>query len=783
VKVFTKFEDLPAHLRKQDSGVKFEDGWLTSPLRLDFPSFHDGNEANIAVRLTLKGSAKDAADFLCNIALRYDDLDAGGVYVFRQTPSIIQFARAALPTKKRPTKPKDEVFPPQGFHGAPNQPWTIEFGVVGSRLIARRNGSLLPIETDATIRSGRTPGSIVTPNAIRDIEVINLDGLPEAEALRILGVDEKGNDLRALAAKQEQQMAEQAKAADAMAAIPELKTLHEQFVKLQAERVIAPFEADVAKLNTGYLGGLDRKITEMKQKGDLDGVLALEEEKKAVTGARTPSSAVVPITAEADEGVRAPTLKDLRQIYRDSFAKLDATRAANLKLLTGPLTIRLKQLESTLTQQNRIDHAKTVREYWEGLGKKGSSDVPSGATQPDRNASTGGAAATMNEAGKSARAPLKKFPPGDDRKAAEWVLSVGGSVRVFGINKNLTDPSELPRGRFELEGVYLEFTSTNRPKGPIDNLLPLAGLKGLRQLTIEVVPLTEVHFEVLPSIPELTGLSLERTGATDALFAHLAGTNLRLFDITTEPAITGEGIGVLAAAKSLERVNFAGIRPSEEGLRQIGTLETLTTLSLSGSVQLLRDEHLPLLVGLKRLNNLVLRRTAITAEGLAGMKSWSDLPELGFDIHPGNAASEVAVLAKAFPKLEKLSFEGESTWDYSADDIRALAGFARLKSVSANGGAKIDDEALNGFMSLPKLERLSFQSCSNLTDAGLETVAQHKSLRTLILENLPRITDAGLDHLTGLKSLINLNLPRCSTLTDAAIAAFQKARLDVKVTR
>jgi hypothetical protein len=31
---------------------------------------------------------------------------------------------------------------------------------------------------------------------LRDIEVINLDGLPEAEALRLLGVDEKGNDLR-----------------------------------------------------------------------------------------------------------------------------------------------------------------------------------------------------------------------------------------------------------------------------------------------------------------------------------------------------------------------------------------------------------------------------------------------------------------------------------------------------------------------------------------------------------------------------------------------------------
>jgi len=30
---------------------------------------------------------------------------------------------------------------------------------------------------------------------IRDIEVINLGGLPEAEALRLLGVDEQVNDL------------------------------------------------------------------------------------------------------------------------------------------------------------------------------------------------------------------------------------------------------------------------------------------------------------------------------------------------------------------------------------------------------------------------------------------------------------------------------------------------------------------------------------------------------------------------------------------------------------
>lgn len=217
-----------------------------------------------------------------------------------------------------------------------------------------------------------------------DIEVINLDGLPEAEALRILGVDGKGNDLRALAAKQEQQKAEQAKVVDALAAIPELKTLHEQFVKLQAERVTAPFEAEVAKLNSGFLGGLDRKIAEMKQKGDLDAVLALEAEKQAVGRVFNSSSAepkelktrsTAAIPAEDDPATTA-ALKPLRQIYREAYAKLDATRAANLKLLTDPLSLRLKQLESTLTQQNRIEHAKTVREYREGLGRAAAPAAP-----------------------------------------------------------------------------------------------------------------------------------------------------------------------------------------------------------------------------------------------------------------------------------------------------------------------------------------------------------------------------------------------------------------------
>ncbi|MBL9178117.1 MAG: protein kinase, partial [Verrucomicrobiaceae bacterium] len=63
---------------------------------------------------------------------------------------------------------------------------------------------------------------------------------------------------------------------------PELAALDAQFIALQKERVTAPFEADVAKLNTSYLGGIGKKIAEEKAAGHLDAILALEAEKQTV---------------------------------------------------------------------------------------------------------------------------------------------------------------------------------------------------------------------------------------------------------------------------------------------------------------------------------------------------------------------------------------------------------------------------------------------------------------------------------------------------------------------
>jgi len=631
----------------------------------------------------------------------------------------------------------------------------MEFAIIGSQFFGRYNQEQFLHGKDDTLKDGAA--YIYSLELIRDIEVINLDGIPEAEALRILGVDEKGNDLRALAAKQAQQKAEQAQQADVIAAIPELKTLHDQLTKLTAERVTAPFEKDLAALNTSYLGGLERKMTELKQKGDLDGVLALEAEKQNVgrvfNSSSSPNelktrSTSMPIPAEDDDATPA-NLKALRKIYRDTFAKHEATRAANLKLLTDPLTLRLKQLESTLTQKNRIEHAKTVREYREGLGRAdgppSAANGPAGANTP--NPALAGASAL----------PKKKFPPGDDLKAAEWVLSVGGTLNIFGDYPRITDAAELPRGRFEVTAVYLEFSAAKRPLAPINDLLPLAGLKNLARLHLKELPLEDAHLEVIPSLPALATLRMEKAGISNNFFAHLADSRLQSLEFKFEPHITGEGISALRSCKELNGIQLEGCQPTEEGLQQIGSLEFLTKLSLAHSYSRLQDEHLPLLAGLKKLKSLSLRRTQVTAEGLAAVKAWNSLTDLGFDLKPGDGVAQVAVLAAAFPKLEAFSIEGGPGAPYSAEDLRALNGFPRLREFRSTT-SMMTDEILPGLLAVDGLESLVFINATKLTDASLGTVAKLRKLKRL--------------EITG-----------CPNLTDTAIAAFQKARPDVTVVR
>jgi hypothetical protein len=69
-----------------------------------------------------------------------------------------------------------------------------EFFAMGNRLVGRINGVLLPPATDDALSEGTV--ALQCKHLIKDIEVVNLDDVPEMKALKMAGIDRNGNDVR-----------------------------------------------------------------------------------------------------------------------------------------------------------------------------------------------------------------------------------------------------------------------------------------------------------------------------------------------------------------------------------------------------------------------------------------------------------------------------------------------------------------------------------------------------------------------------------------------------------
>jgi len=188
VKVFSKFEDLPEELRKPDSGWKWEDGWIqqTQPTKNKTFSIPGFLARNAAIRTRIRCTAElDGFLFLSGMP---------GATNGRLGHHRFRISETALNLEKWAGKNYVRVEQQNMPAGVVRDGLIGEFAFLNGRVFARGGDILLPPARDEELQAGRL--GYYGNAAIRDIEVINLDGLPEAEALKILGVDEKGNDLR-----------------------------------------------------------------------------------------------------------------------------------------------------------------------------------------------------------------------------------------------------------------------------------------------------------------------------------------------------------------------------------------------------------------------------------------------------------------------------------------------------------------------------------------------------------------------------------------------------------
>jgi hypothetical protein len=192
-KVFTNPEDIPAEIPKKDV-LNWREGWIdgTSPNGTGLLNIPGTRGRNQGIRLhgkVVERIEDPEVQFpqVCNVwgrrmtnppnaTYRLSFSNAGrNVSVVHYEEAVKKWDTLESIRPETPLKPGDE--------------FDMELIVIGGKLHGKFNGKPLPVVTDARLTEGEI--GFQTRHLVRDIEIINLDGLSEAEALKAVGLDVK----------------------------------------------------------------------------------------------------------------------------------------------------------------------------------------------------------------------------------------------------------------------------------------------------------------------------------------------------------------------------------------------------------------------------------------------------------------------------------------------------------------------------------------------------------------------------------------------------------------
>ena len=213
-----------------------------------------------------------------------------------------------------------------------------------------------------------------------------------------------------------------------------------------------------------------------------------------------------------------------------------------------------------------------------------------------------------------------------DRKAAEYVLSIGGTVLLNGQHRDIKAAADLPPEAFRLTGVYLLGNRQVSDAG-------LAHFKGCNNLMI---------------------LDLQSTQVTDTGLAHFKDCkNLTTLWLSTTQ-VTDTGLTYFKDCKNLTSLNLNSTRVSDVGLAHFKDCKNLKELGLADTQ--VSDVGLAYFKDCKNLTDLVLHATRVSDVGLAYFKDCKNLTALSLKTTQVTAAG-VAELHKALPKC-KIDWNG-----------------------------------------------------------------------------------------------------------------------------
>jgi hypothetical protein len=337
----------------------------------------------------------------------------------------------------------------------------------------------------------------------------------------------------------------------------------------------------------------------------------------------------------------------------------------------------------------------------------------------------------------------------------------------------------LPAGRFTVTSVELRFDPTRQPKEPINDLLPLAGLKKLETLSIhEVRSLTDEDMDMIASLPALSYLAVNNCTLTDAALPLLArARGVTYLSVFGNVGVNGSQLPALLALEKLVNLNVGYCQLSDAGIANLAQFTRLEYLSIA--TPRFTDAQLPVLDGMRKLSELLMESCGVTMAGVASRASLNGLKAFGITVPSGKARESWVALARTCPALERLTLSVPEGGGMTADDLAALGNFPKLRYLWLNRGA-VTDASLAGLAEVKSLQQLLLVNQS-IGDAAIDGLLPHRGLREITF-NVSKITDAGLIRLAQMKGLQKVELLSCPNVTDAGIAALRKARSEIGIT-
>jgi Leucine-rich repeat (LRR) protein/tRNA A-37 threonylcarbamoyl transferase component Bud32 len=306
-------------------------------------------------------------------------------------------------------------------------------------------------------------------------------------------------------------------------------------------------------------------------------------------------------------------------------------------------------------------------------------------------------------------AAVKEASPADERRAAEWVRSKGGSIAILAGDQMLeiAPGAALPAGEWRLEGIHL-----NEHLNDAD-LVRLEGLTRLRWLRLRNIDVTSAGLAHLEGLTNLDTLDLEGTSVTDDGLKHLRRMSRLKHLFLNDRRITDAGLEYFKQLTSLERLALHGMQITAAGLAHLGELVNLTELYLGESS--IGDAHLEQLGRLPKLTLLGLANTRVSDAGLEQLKRLTNLKQL--DLHGTPITDTGLAHLQPLKQLERLNLGGTKVSDAGPKFLQPL----NLNQLDLRETA-VGDPGLKHLRTLKNLSLL-YMGGTRVSDAGLADLA------------------------------------------------------------